>query len=160
VTSLKDDAEVINENDTERGYLLIGVETNTNLKTISIDGPRDIALSHEDLREGTNFILVPLMAGTYDVADIEMDYLFKFDIDDKEKWQFSIRPQTISYVGHLEIKTSGYFVRYARLELVNRSTEALDFMEQKFPSILDNRELHYGGPGNDDFFDYLQQLGE
>ena len=42
------------------------------------------------------------------------------------------------------------------LKLANRSTEALLFMEEKFPSILQNRELRYDGPGTDPFLQRMQ----
>lgn len=160
VTNMTVDADTIGADDTETGYLLIGVETNISLKDIEIDGPDDIALSHDDLKSGTNFILVPLRAGDYEVRKVTFNNRYRALLRGETDWSFKIKPQTISYVGHLEISAMGFYSAYSRIELVNRSTEALDFMEQDFPAIFSNRELFYGGPGNDTFFDFVKTLGE
>lgn len=160
VTKMTVDADTIDADDTVTGYLLIGVETNINLKDIEIDGPDDIALSHDDLKSGTNFILIPMRAGHYEVRKVTFNNRFRALLRGETDWSFTIKPQTISYVGHLEISAMGFYSAYSKIELVNRSTEALDFMEQDFPAILSNRELFYGGPGTDTFFDFVKTLGE
>ena len=160
VSTLKTDADAISETDLTSGYLLIGVETNFNLKEINIDGPTDINLSHKDLRAGNNFILVPLPAGTFEVTGINMTHYSHFEMREEDDWSFEIKPQTISYVGHLEFDWRGFNRSYAHIELVNRSTEALEFMQKDFPNILSSRMLYYGGPGEDSFFDFLETLGK
>lgn len=160
VTNLQNDEEAISNEDIAKGYLLIGVETNYNLKNIEIDGPQDIRLTHVDLKSGNNFILVPLLAGYYDIASIAVNEFIEYEFKKNRDWRFEIKPQTISYVGHLEIERKGYYSSEDSLFLMNRSTEALEFMEQKFPTILENRKLYYGGPGGDDFFDFVESLGE
>lgn len=160
VSTLKQDAEVITADDTQKGYLLLGVETNYNLKNIDIDGPQDIRLTHVDLKSGSNFILIPLTSGYYTIDRIAVSNFAKFGFEQSDNWRFEIKPQTISYVGHLEFKNKGYYSSESTVVLMNRSTEALIYMEQAFPSILNNREIYYGGPGNDDLFEFLRTLGE
>ena len=159
VSTLKEDVGVLATN-TNKGYLLIGVETNFNLKDIFIDGPIDIDLSHKDLRKGNNFILVPLTAGMYEIKRINLGYYSRYKLREEDDWTFEIKSQTISYVGHLEFKRGSFLNSYARIELVNRSTEAFEFMREDFPSILNSRDLYYGGPGEDNFFDFVKTLGE
>lgn len=156
VTTLEQDTDLISTAD--KGYLLIGVETNRDLKSISISGPDRISLSHKDLNAGTNFILVDLSVGEYEIDRITLDRWFRINLKDGENWQFTISSQSINYVGHLEIVNRGFFSSSARLELINRSTEAVEFMETNFPNINDSKTLSYGGPGEDFFFDYLNSL--
>ncbi|WP_371196245.1 hypothetical protein [Glaciecola sp. SC05] len=156
VTTLEKDTDLISTAD--KGYLLIGVETNRDLKSISISGPDNISLSHTDLNAGTNFILVDLSVGNYEINRITLDHWFRINLKDEENWQFTISSQSINYVGHLEIVNRGFFSTSARLELVNRSTEALEFMEDNFPTIYESKTLSYGGPGEDLFLEYLNSL--
>lgn len=158
VKSLKEDNQIIQNLENHKGYLLIGVETEHNLKQITIDGPENIRLSHADLKKGSNFILIPLSAGDYQIDSVTYNYWVESRMSDEEVWSFTVKPQTISYVGHLEIKEQPFFQLFIQLELVNRSTEALDFMELKFPSLLNERELFYGGPGEDDYFQFIKGL--
>lgn len=151
VRSIKTDALVpLAQN---QGYLLLGVETNSDLDYILIDGPKRIRLSSEDLRTGTNYLLVDLPAGRYTIEKVRLSRYWKFDLDDADNWQFNIDAQKISYVGHFEFVSSGFWWNmFARLELVNRSSEALAFMEQSFPGTLSGFTLVYRGPGQDPFF--------
>lgn len=143
----------------EQGYLLIGVDTEYNLKKISIDGPDYIRLSHHDLRAGSNYILIPLESGEYNIEEITYNSYWKSKPIDESEWVFTIKPQTISYVGHLQVEKELFYGRVVDIELVNRSTEAIDFMTLNFPSILHERELFYGGPGEDNYFQYIKEIG-
>lgn len=157
VSSIKNDALSVTEKSVNfsSGYLLIGVETNRDLKSIFISGMRTIKLSHEDLRFGTNYILINLAAGNYLIDSVALNSYQKLRLADKENWRFEIQPDTISYIGHLELQSRGFFSLVSRVELVNRSTEAIEFMESDFPNILSARKMHFGGPSDDHFFNYL-----
>jgi hypothetical protein len=159
VSSIKNDALVVNETNSSSslnsGYLLIGVETNRDLKNIFISGMQTIKLSHEDLRFGTNYILINLAAGNYLVDSVALNSYQKLRLGDEENWHFKIKANTISYIGHLELQSRGFFSLLSRVELVNRSTEALEFMNSDFPTILAARKMYFGGPSDDYFFDYL-----
>ena len=157
VSSIKNDALSVNETNSKvsRGYLLIGVETNRDLKNIFISGMQAIKLSHEDLRFGTNYILINLAAGNYLIDSVALNSYQKLRLADEENWRFDIKPNTISYIGHLELQSRGFFSLVSRVELVNRSTEAIEFMENDFPTILSARKMHFGGPSDDHFYNYL-----
>jgi hypothetical protein len=130
------------------------------LKSVNLSGPSDITLSHLDLTKGSNFILIKVQAGKYGLNQVYLNNYSYFNFEGDDKWSFSIEPQTISYVGHIEFRTQGNFYSRARVELVNRSTEAVDFLNNDFPFILQSRELFYGGPGEDDFFNYIGKQGD
>jgi hypothetical protein len=155
VTSLKSDKDKISTNGT--GYLLIGVETNRDLKSIRISGPDNILLSSLDLRQGSNFILVDISAGEYVIEKVELNNYWHVKIADKEYWNINILPGKINYVGHINIASNGFWQVSYHTELVNKSSYALEFMEDKFPNILTKRKMHYGGPGTDTFFKFTRQ---
>ncbi len=153
VTSIKLDNNRVLESG--RGFVLLGIQTNRNLKSILIDGPQNIELSSADIKQGTNYLLVDLEAGIYTVHKVRLDNYWRVDLDDEEYWTFEVMSDQISYVGHLEIVRRGYWSLITNTELVNRSSEALQFLEEKYPKLLASRNLTYGGPGNDNFFQYL-----
>jgi len=152
VTSIKEDKnKLIKENS---GFILFGVDTNRNLKSIQLSGPQKIKLTSEDIQKGTNYLLVDLKAGTYTIDKINFNNYMYLRLNDTD-WKIEVKPQQISYVGHLELVTRGYWILTSHSELVNRSSEALEFMEDNYPNMLASRKLVYGGPGNDNFFDLV-----
>jgi len=158
VTSIKQDRDRVLKKD--RGYVLLGIETNRDLKSILIDGAENIKLSSADIKEGTNFLLVDLKAGKYTIEKLRLDKYWRVELDDEEYWSFEVEPNQISYVGHLEIVRRGFWGGSTYTELVNRSSEALMFMEDNYPNILANRNMYYGGPGEDGFFQYIASFNQ
>ena len=73
----------------------------------------------------------------------------------EQHWQFDVAEGQISYVGHLEIAQAGYWHRYTYSELVNRSSEALEFLAESYPTLFDKHVVVWGGPGQDSFFEFL-----
>jgi hypothetical protein len=155
VSTLKTDQDKLLSN--QSGYLLIGIETNRDLKSISISGTTNIQLSAKDLRRGSNFILVDLPAGTYVIEKVHLNNYWRVEMEDSDYWDIKVLPEKINYVGHLNIGTSGFGQIYSRLELINKSSYAMEFMEERFPTILESRDMHYGGPGDDSFFDFIKK---
>jgi hypothetical protein len=153
VSSIKTDQDKILNN--ESGYLLIGIETNRDLKGINISGSTNILLSSKDLRRGSNFILIDLTAGRYVIEKIQLDNYWRVEMEDDDYWDIEVLPGKVNYVGHINIGTSGFWARSSHIELINKSSYAIEFMEEKFPNILAKREIHYGGPGNDTFLNYI-----
>jgi hypothetical protein len=158
VSSIKTDQDKILTNKT--GYLLIGIETNRDLKGINISGSTDILLSYKDLRQGSNFILIDLTAGKYVIEKIQLNNYWRVEMDDEDYWDIEVLPGKINYVGHISVGTSGFWQVFSHIELVNKSSYAIEFMEEKFPKILTSREIHYGGPGDDTFFDFINKKKE
>lgn len=158
VTSIKQDKDITLSPD--KGYLLLGIQTNLDLKSIRISGPQDIELSSKDIKEGSNYFLLDLDAGQYTLDQLKLDSYWRRKLTDEEHWKFDVAPGEISYVGHLEVITWGYWYPITKTELVNRSSEALEFLEKNFPTILTNRAINYGGPGQDGFFQFLATDGK
>lgn len=156
VSSLKEDKDI--QLNAESGYLLLGIETNRSIKSIHINGPQNIIITHEDLKAGTNFVFTNLPVGKYTITKIKLDHYWRVRLDEEELWEFELSPQSVNYVGHLELKQAIYWFLGGTTELVNRSSEALEFLEKDYPNILANRELFYGGPGEDNFFALLRDL--
>lgn len=135
------------------GYLLMAVDTSLDLSTIRVFGRTSFTLSKDDLRKGTNYILLALPAGDYRFTKITIGRTY-FMLDD-EIWDFSIKPQVISYVGDFSFeRVSGG----AHTSLENQSSLALEFLEKSFPNILAQRSVDYQGPGEDNFFEFAAQL--
>lgn len=153
VTSIK--ANQNKQLDQGKGFLLLGVETNRNLKLIRISGPENIELSSKDIKSGTNYLLVDLESGTYTIDRVSLDQYWYLDLDDEEQWEFEVVPGKISYVGHFELVRRGYWFASTSAELVNRSSEALEFLEDDYKDILANNKIEYAGPGQDPFFKFL-----
>ncbi|WP_105167818.1 hypothetical protein [Pseudoalteromonas sp. T1lg23B] len=149
VTSIKTDQN--QQLSQDKGYVLLGIQTDLSLKAIKITGPQDIFLSYKDLRAGTGYFLLDLPAGLYTIERIDIsNYWYTSLLEDSKYWQFEIHPDNINYVGHLEFALGA--------ELVNRSSEAVEFLEDEFPNLLDKQSLHYSGPGEDGFFKLLEQM--
>lgn len=159
VTSLKQDQDVVSE--ANQGYLLLGIQTNRSLKSIEISGAQRIELSSKDVKRGTNYLLVDLKAGQYTIDRLLLDRSISVNLENEEYWQFEVVPGQISYVGHLELVTRGFSIFTSnRSELVNRSSEALEFLADNYPNIFSSRKITYSGPGDDSFFSYLNSLDE
>ncbi len=158
VSSIKQDVDLALDEDS--GYLLLGVDTNVALQNVDIYGADNIRLSQNDLRPGSKFILIDLEAGDYSIRNIRFNVFMKSKLTDGY-WDFTVMPGGISYVGHLEVNSNFRFWNFnqdSTIELSNRSSEALIFMQQQFPNILTSRTLQYAGPGKDAFLQKMQQL--
>jgi hypothetical protein len=157
VTNLNADDDILaNEDSINVGYLLIAVETDRSLKAIEIDGPRDIALSHLDLTSGSNYILVDMPAGEYEITRIEINGFYSLTLLDPKLWKVEVQANTVSYVGDLEISASGFWSRTSSVKLMNRSAEALQLMQEQYPNIMEQRLMTHGGPGDDYFLEAAQ----
>ncbi len=159
VDSIKED--VVEELEKDIGYLLLGIETNATLKSVDIFGADNIRLTHKDLRPDSEFILIDLEAGDYDIRNMRFNSFVKAELTDGF-WNFTIVPGQISYIGHLEVDNKAFwaFAFNSSFELTNRSTEALLFMQERFPNILEHHTLRYAGPGKDRFLQWFQGLDE
>ncbi|MEP4889032.1 MAG: hypothetical protein ABJV04_03320 [Aliiglaciecola sp.] len=157
VSSIKQDIDLKLEAD--MGYLLMGVDSNVSMKDVDIVGQSNIRLSSEDLRPGTQYILIDLQAGDYQFESIKLNSIFEVELVEGY-WNFNVRPSGISYIGHLDVKADTFFLHQftrTNVELTNRSSEALQFMETEFPNILSKRTMYYEGPGKDPFLRFMQE---
>ncbi|AOT07807.1 hypothetical protein [Pseudoalteromonas luteoviolacea] len=150
VESIKDDKDIlVNESS---GYILLGIDSNVRLKSIQIEGPKNIRITRQDLAAGSNYILLALQAGEYRLTRIEFSQYYRAYVDDQEYWTFTIKEGEINYGGDIELRTQ-MFARSLRyhMELINNSSLALAFLKAQFPTILASKAIVYGGPGKDDY---------
>ncbi len=140
-----------------KGFVLLGIETNRNLKMIKISGPQNIELSSTDIKEGSNYLLVDLEVGVYTIDKVVLDDYWRVELDD-EYWQFEVKPDGISYVGHLDIARRGFLGLMISAELINRTSQALEFLENEYAELLSSHKVAYGGPGEDDFLLFLTEV--
>lgn len=157
-TASKITKDVDTLNDENMGYALIGLQSTNGFSNLLLNGESYVRLNASDINQGSSYLLVPLNAGTYNFYRVEhvFGYYNEFNTDG-DYWQFTITPGTVNYVGHLSLAGRFRF-GVTEAELLNFSSSALEFMEEKFPTILETRKIVYGGPGEDDFFDFVSQL--
>ncbi len=145
--------------DEKVGYLLIGVETSLDLQNILLTGTKRIQFTKEDLKAGSNYILVDVPAGKYQISDVKFGRYICFELTDGY-WDIDVKPNKINYIGNLQVEGYRWFgwVSQAKILLNNRSTVALQYLEEKFPTLLNAHQLNYGGPGEDHFFEFATSL--
>mgnify|MGYP006908220785 CR=1 FL=1 len=146
VTSIRDESEAALSQG--EGFLLIEVDTSHDLESISIKGTKSVFLTRADLRAGSNYILVNLPAGEYRIERVDLNWFYYRMVDGM--WDFAVEKDTISYVGNLTFK-GGDWGKQGRFVLVNRSSFALEYLEEQFPNLAATQRLVYRGPGEDRF---------
>lgn len=153
VDTIKKDIDKIEpSNKDDKGYLLLGLNSNRNLKSLYIDGPKDIEVTQKDLQIYDDYIFLDLPEGEYRISKIRFSRYVRSDIDEESYWSFSVKANEINYVGDLNIKSFFFSSNYT-IELINNSSLALEFLEQSYPTILSKRAITFGGPGKDLFLD-------
>ncbi|WP_156413743.1 hypothetical protein [Lacimicrobium alkaliphilum] len=132
----------------------MAIATTESLEKLRISGERTLEFSAADLRRGSRYLLIEVPAGHYEIEQIRFSSWYQYDLN-SDYWQFSVDAGKVSYVGELEIFTSGFRIKRNGLKLVNRSSYALEFMQEHFPNILAHNTISYRGPGEDGFLDYV-----
>ncbi|MDN3651315.1 hypothetical protein QWY77_00760 [Thalassotalea ponticola] len=156
VSSFKEDQDRHLEH--KEGYLLFAVDTTYSLNELHLTGTKYIKLTADDLRAGSNYILVSLPEGQYSIDKIKFNrYLQIKDFEDG-LWDFTVNEGMITYVGHLQIYTPSFWSSYSNVKLLNKSSIALEYMQTNFSNILDQRKITYAGPGEDSFFDVVSNI--
>ncbi len=137
----------------EKGYLFFALTTEWYITSIELESDNDIKMeSFNRWTSRRDFFLAPVPLGHYKITRINLTNRRYFELENDELvFDFRVEPNVINYVGELSVKRSPDNRAY--FELINRSSIALEFLENKFPQILANRELRYTGPGHDNFFE-------
>jgi hypothetical protein len=136
--------------DKNNGYLLFSVDSVVNLEQLNIAGAKNVHLGAEDLAKGKHYILVDLPAGDYQITSAKLNHWWLIKLSDGF-WNFSVRPGQISYIGELQLK--GYSP-----ELENRSSMALQYLEQHHADLLKKFSVRYSGPGEDHYFEFVESM--
>lgn len=154
VNSIKEDGHQLDGENF--GYVLLGVDSNQNLKSLSIKGSQSIEITHKDLRRDGRYILVKLKSGRYYFSEVSFGRIaqLKINREKKQYWTFDVFPNQINYVGNLEVNTSTlhpFLPFYYQIELLNNSSSALEYVQESFPSIFSSTPIAFTGVGNDEF---------
>lgn len=132
------------------GYLLVGVDSDTDLHQIRISGKRKFNISPELLDRGVNYKLMVMAAGNYTVFSIKPNERYQFRLS-KDELNFTVRPGAINYGGHLNYRGFGGGSS-AHIELINRSSVVAEYLEKNYPKLLTEIPVVYTGIGQDSFF--------
>ena len=140
------------------GYILLGLESESLIEEISIIGVTPLVYSPNSAGFKNSFVLAKVPVGAYYISGIKTGIgkqKLKGDLD----WSFSITSQEISYIGHININENiqGYSWGYSRVELVNKSSFAYEYILDEHSELLDAMPLRYAGPGDDRFLAHLQK---
>lgn len=155
VSAQKQDQDKLNSN--TQGYLLIGLVNDYSLDALFIWGEKDLKLTRQDLSAGENYILIPVPAGEYRLGQINYNYYFRTKLDE-DAWRFTIKPGQINYIGHLTVEQPFFWFFANNIELKNQAAGAQRYLEAYFPNLITERNIVYAGPGQDRFFEYIDQL--
>ncbi len=143
----------------DHGLVVIGVKSNTYFQEVIIAGPKTTKIDRALLKQADPYILVSLPAGNYEFSTINLNKNFYINLNFSEStvdWTFDIKPGVITYVGDFVVTSRAKYRYYSRL--VNNSSAALQYLEEKHPKILEENQLVYAGTDKDYFFPYISKL--
>lgn len=140
-----------------QGYLLFGVNAQAHIKQIAFTGRGEIfSYAPDNANQENSYVLAKLPVGDYSFSDIETG-LREHELYDEYQWNFSVKANRVNYVGHLEIndRTLDRTCNCAQIHLVNKSSQALEYLLTEYPNAVKNLEISYQGPEEDGFIDFL-----
>ena len=152
VYSIKNDQNTVAEEG--YGFFLMAVTTNKTINELLIKGPMNFTLTQDDLKKGSNYILLTLPEGEYAIKKI-ITNRSKSVFNGNDYWNFTVKANTISYIGDLNAQFLGRWGFRQKYELVNRSSYALEFLEDNYPQLLSRNTAVYSGYGEDQFLEIM-----
>lgn len=144
----------------KHGYVLLPVFSNTDIYQIRISGEKYFQLDENNLNSPRKYLLIQLPAGDYSYSEIRLNkYTIMSDFEDGI-WDFTIKPGVINYVGHLLVHNNSPFWDAYQLSYViqNNASIALEYLEKKYPKLIQSYSIVYSGPGEDDFFSFVDSI--
>lgn len=138
----------------DEGIVLFFIESNRSLQEISIAHRQKL----RGIMMGSEVRVMVARAGSYRwdgaVEPRPMGSArFRFQWDDSAR--FEVEAGKVNYPGHLSLTFAGN-VLYVRV--LNRSSEALDYLENSEPWLLDAFPVTFSGSSRDDFLVEFQRL--
>ncbi len=159
--------------DPEQGFLLMRIDSSSkntvfirigsrspiitnSLYKILIRGATNGVFSEQFLQEG-RFLLIPLAEGHYEFQKVEMNDFptnsyIKLKTTETQSWEFDVKAGQINYIGDFRFRVQPDGIRVV-VEMANRSSYALEYMEQNFPKLLERYAIRYTGFGKDRFLE-------
>ncbi|WP_111980280.1 hypothetical protein [Algibacillus agarilyticus] len=135
------------------GYILFGLQSDAHIEHINIMGVPPLTYSPKNSLQHNHFILAEIPVGFYAFSSVETG-LGLIEADGDHAWSFKIDSQKINYVGHLELQSLFKWCHCYRLQLANKSSFAVEYLQQTHTELLQQTDLVYKGPGSDTFIDF------
>jgi len=107
----------------------------------------------ENLELGENFKLITLPAGDYTWTKIKINHNYYFDLD-KQGFSLTVKKGVINYGGHLIVDINQMF-ETAKYNYVNRSSQAIDELQNCCVNLISDYSLIFSGGTEDPFIDFL-----
>ncbi|MDU0353669.1 hypothetical protein RS130_06745 [Paraglaciecola aquimarina] len=153
IESSKQNSAVLSAN---QGYILFAVQSDSYIEKVNIGGLRPLVYRPKSSGKLDTYILAAVPPGNYYFSSVETGR-GEFDSDDEHDWDFKIKANAINYVGNLELLSRYKWCEYCfRVELSNKSSFAIEYLESEHPQLLNQYDLVYQGPGSDNFFEYIK----
>lgn len=156
VTMNEDD--IISQKASEQyGYLLFGVNTESYIEGVYFSGTkRKLKYQPSSADQENTYFLSKVPIGNYHFTDIDTG-LREYSLYDEYNWDFTIKANTINYVGHFEINERKYdrTCNCASMVLVNKSSQALEHLMSQFPKAITDIAVSYQGPEEDDYIAFI-----
>ena len=117
------------------------------------------SLAIDKVPEGRQLRLIRMRIGKYQWTEINVPYFnlpHRMDLSDDTRWAFEIHPRKINYAGTLVVgeqrSSDSVEVRF-----LNRTTEVLELLREKFPAQAEVFEVVYSGAARDDFLEFMRE---
>ena len=139
------------------GYVLIPVYRNTSIYQLRISGSQSFKFEKEDLKYKKSYLMIQLPEGEYSYSEIRLNKYTVVSDFESGLWDFNVKKGVINYAGHFIVHDqnplwNAYNLSY---EIQNNSSIALEYLEKKYPYLTQAYPIFYSGPGEDDFFSYI-----
>lgn len=139
--------------DQKTSYILFAVQSQAFIERIEFD---QLVYLPGKINHQNAYILAPVPEGTYQFKTIKTGF-GSTEIKPEDSWRFQVEPGQINYVGHIEMLSLVKWCNYCfRAEIANKSSFALEHIEQHYPELLSNQRVVYKGPGEDPFLEFAQ----
>lgn len=140
------------------GLVLMAVDTSVNVAMVRMnrDGKLFGSGVMRDLKEGRNFRLYAVSAGTYEWRELQLVFGYRYTLSDDEDFRFTVEPGRITYPGDLLFRPSSFW--RARFASTNRSLAAIDWMQKTHPTIYAKYPLAFSGRYPDPFPAFYRPL--
>jgi hypothetical protein len=147
----------------EEGILVMGLNSDSYIKGIHIYGNESFIAYFEKNKRFEykhHYLVINLAAGEYKFIQVDLNgnYVLRIhEFDHQEIWKVQVKPGKISYIGDFELELHVQDDISFTSEIINRSSYALEFLEENYPGLMKKYELVYGGLIEDDFFSLAKQ---
>lgn len=140
------------------GYLLFAVQSEAYIEKVNILGAISLSYSPNNDKQENAYILAEVPIGYYKFTGVKTG-MYEIKANSEHTWSFNIESNTINYVGNLELLSKAKWCDNCfRLELANKSSFAIEYLESTHSELLAKTPLVYKGPGKDDFIEFSQTI--